>query len=115
MSFDPHTGYGQILAFSRDAFAAGHAEVAYHLLMGCLHAAQTSGDTERLQEVAGAARSMLRALDESDPPHPLGTLGSQKRGTSNIFMSAVRMAENVIKMLQAERLVERELDSRHVA
>jgi hypothetical protein len=105
--FDPHHEYDRCLAQSEAAFAAGHVEVCYHLLMAALHCAEDAGDVGRLAEVARLCRERVQSIDEHDPAHRWSSGSSVRRGTPNLFTSGAGTADATIKRLKAEELLKR--------
>jgi len=106
-AFDLGQGYGQFLAASEAAFAAGHYEVAYHALMAALHCAEQAADTDRLEEVAQVARRHQQALDAQSPSHRLSSQSSAQRGHRSVFEAGAVTAESARKRLEAAKVLER--------
>ena len=95
--------YTRLRALSDTAFAAGHVEVAYYLLMAAMHCAEDTHDASSLREVAQVARTMLRTLDTENPSHRLASVSSLGRGVPNLFEEGAKTAELTIPRVEAER------------
>ena len=99
-STEPDLGFRNLAALNGAAFAGGRMEVAYHLLMAALHAAEDSRDGGQLAAVAAVARGQQRDLDASQPAHRLATRSAH--GPRGVFETAAFMAEAVVQRLAME-------------
>ncbi len=60
-----------LLALNTEAFAEGEYEVAYHMLMGALHLAESLGKREALDRIAAAGEAQAPAVEAVRPRHEL--------------------------------------------
>ncbi|HWI38098.1 MAG TPA: hypothetical protein VNU64_16685 [Burkholderiales bacterium] len=83
----------EILELNRRAAAQGEFEVAYHLLMAALHAADREANEEALTAVK--------------PPHHLSRRQALARGQTSVFDSFVAHLDAVRLRLQSQRQLKR--------
>ena len=93
--------YRRLMTASRDAFAAGYYEAAYHALVAAMHAAEVTGDALRFAEVEGTAREQIGRMDVQAPAHRLGTAAAGRRNHPGVCAMLVRECE--AKRVMAER------------
>jgi hypothetical protein len=74
----------RLLEINREAFAARHYEVAYHLLMAALHLVDHVQDRKGLEQVARAAAAQGAAMQEASSLYRL-------YDTLRLHLDAVRL------------------------
>ena len=94
--------YPNLLSASRQAFAAGYYDTAYHALMAALHAAQDREDVGRLEEVANLASHHQVELNGRAPAHHLVT-GFRGRARGGLFDMAAHQARTVADLIRKRR------------
>ena len=97
----------EILELNRRAAARGDFEVAYHLLMAALHAADDAGDEQSLQGIRELARQQGEAVEAVQPSHHLSRKLAQARGQTAVFDSFIAHLEAVRLRLQSHRRLKR--------
>jgi hypothetical protein len=95
--------YAQALALNGSAFADGHYEVAFHLLMTALHCAEDLGDADRLAEVSGVAGAQQRDLDRAAPAHRLASRSAH--GPRGVFDMAAVTAGGARQRVESDRWI----------
>lgn len=97
----------EILALNRRAAARGDFEVAYHLLMAALHAADDAADEAVLTRIGDLAREQAAAVEAVRPPHHLSRHQAQVRGQTTVFDSFLAHVDAVRLRLQSRRQLKR--------
>jgi hypothetical protein len=96
--------YDRLLALSREAHAAGHHEVAYHVLTAALHAAGDALEEERAVAVADEAVAHLSFLDAHAAGHALASPGAASRpGRVNLYQMLATQATAKATLIRAQR------------
>ena len=99
-SDDIQAMYAQFIALSREAFASGHLEMAYHALAGAMHAARGAGNAGWLAQVEAMASEQLAWVDAHDPDNRLSTISARRRGTQLLWTTLSHEAATSRKMAQ---------------
>jgi hypothetical protein len=94
----------QILALNERAAAAGDYEVAYHLLMAALHAADHAKDRAALDRILALSRRQGAAVDAEQPPHQLSRAQAHARGQTALFESLAAHIEAVRLRMHSEEM-----------
>ena len=97
----------EILELNRRAAAQGEFEVAYHLLMAALHAADHGANEEALLRLGQLARDQAEAVEAVHPPHHLSRRQALARGQTSVFDSFVAHLDAVRLRLQSQRQLKR--------
>jgi histidinol phosphatase-like PHP family hydrolase len=97
----------EILQLNRRAAANGDFEVAYHLLMAALHAADRAGDEDALQRLGELAREQGKAVEAVRPTHHLSRRQALSRGQTSVFDSFTAHLDAVRLRLQSQRQLKR--------
>jgi hypothetical protein len=92
----------QLLRINGTSYAAGHFQVAYHVLSAALHCAEDLLDPELAASVQERAERQQAELDRTEPPHPLSTVGASRRGTHPLFTSLSRTAHAAHARIKAQ-------------
>ena len=92
----------QLLRINGTSYAAGHFQVAYHVLSAALHCAEDLLDLELAATVRERAERQQTELDRTEPPHPLSTAGASRRGTHPLFTSLSRTAHAAYARIKAQ-------------
>ncbi len=92
----------QLLRINGTSYAAGHFQVAYHVLSAALHCAEDLLDLELAAFVQERAERQQAELDRTEPPHPLSTVGASRRGTHPLFTSLSRTAHAAHARIKAQ-------------
>jgi len=92
----------QLLRINGTSYAAGHFQVAYHVLSAALHCAEDLLDPELAATVRERAERQQTELDRTEPPHPLSTAGASRRGTHPLFTSLSRTAHAAYARIKAQ-------------
>lgn len=95
--------YAEALALNESAFAGGHYEVAYHLLMTALHCAEELGDADRLAAVSALARGQQADLDRAAPAHRLAS--GSAHGPRGVFEMAAVTAGGARQRVESDRWI----------
>jgi hypothetical protein len=85
----------ELLELNRQAADRGDFEVAYHLLMAALHAADHAKELSALDDIARRGREQGKALEQVKPPHPLSRRHADLRGQTSVFDSFAAHVEAV--------------------
>ena len=93
-----------LLLLYGEARDIGEHQVAYHVLAGVLHAAESLRQHEMLDQVAALARDHARSIDQNEPRHPLSAQSASVRGHRGIFEHLAAMCAAVRARLKAEDL-----------
>jgi hypothetical protein len=94
-----------LLQLYQEARDIGEHQVAYHVLAGVLHAAESLRQPEVLDQVAALAREHCKRIDQNDPRHPLSSQSASVRGHLNIFEQLATTCAAVRVRLKAEDLI----------
>ena len=94
--------YQQLLEINRQAFAAGHYDVAYHALMAALHCAQPLKDVDGLGEIKRVAEEQLQYIDRNQPQYEHSTRSAHQRGHVSVYALLARQAETRVRIFTAE-------------
>ena len=100
-----------LLELADDAAAEGEYEVAYHLLMAALHAAEHRGAHDAAMRIGAAGRRIGVALEAVVPPHRLSRGEAKRRGQTALFDQLDVHAESVRLRLESAE----EIRKRHIA
>jgi hypothetical protein len=93
----------QLLRINGTSYAERHFEVvAYHVLSAALHCAEDLVDPEMAASVQVRAEQQQAELDQTEPPHPLSTVGASRRGTHPLFTSLGRTARAARARIKAQ-------------
>jgi hypothetical protein len=84
--------FATLMRVNERAFTAGQYEVAYHALMGALHAAQDRDEADQLETVAELARAQQQTIDSASPDHPISSLRAHEHGAVGVYALASRQA-----------------------
>jgi hypothetical protein len=93
----------EVLKLNGEAAARGEYEVAYHLLMAALHAADYAKNFQVLERIAALAREQAEAIERTQPPHQLSRSHAQMRGQTALYDSLGAHVEAVRLRLQSDR------------
>lgn len=91
----------ELLQLNARAAAAGEFEVAYHLLMAALHAADHAQDQAVLDRITALAREQGAAVEAVQPSHHLARSQAQSRGQTSVFDSLLTHVDAVRLRLQS--------------
>ena len=94
-----------LLRLYAEARDIGEHQVAYHVLAGVLHAAESLRQREMLDQVAALARDHGRSIDQNEPKHPLSAQSASIRGHQSIFEQLAVTCAAARARLKAEDLV----------
>jgi predicted membrane-bound spermidine synthase len=106
MTTDPATTqtlYNQLLGLSREAFAAGLYNAAYHALAAAMHCARVLPDDDALEAVAALAQQQLAAIDQHAPNYEHSSAAAAQRGHDNIFALLARQCHTLLEMRHTDR------------
>lgn len=92
----------EVLKLNAEAAARGQYEVAYHLLMAALHAADHEKDLAALDRISKIGKEQSAAIERIQPPHHLSRRQAQLRGQTSLFDSLGAHIEAVRLRLQSE-------------
>lgn len=92
----------ELLALDRQAASGGDYEVAYHLLMAALHAADHAKDLAGVERIAQLATEQCAAIERVRPQHHLSRRQAQLRGQTAVFDSLGAHIDAVRLRLQSE-------------
>lgn len=84
--------FENLMTLNGEAFAEKRYEVAYHVLMAALHAAQDAGDPAGLRWVERTAEEQQTRIDTDTPRHRLSSDAARHHGALGIFQMAARQA-----------------------
>lgn len=101
-SRDPAELFNVLLGLHEECAAARLDEVAYHLLAGALHCAESSGSLEDVTRVIKLAHAEQRRLDEQRPAHLMSTRQADGRGTTPLYASLAATGEAMRARIRAE-------------
>jgi hypothetical protein len=85
----------ELLELNQRAAKQGDFEVAYHLLMAALHAADHARELGALDDIARRGREQGEALERVKPPHALSRRHADLRGQTSVFDSFAAHVEAV--------------------
>jgi len=94
--------YEQLMTINRRAFAAGHYDAAYHVLMAALHCAQSLKDVESLGEVQRTAEEELAWIDKHRPEYEHSTRSAHQRGHTSIYLTLAHQAQSRGRIITSE-------------
>lgn len=92
----------ELLTMNAQAASRGEYDVAYHLLMAALHAADHEKDAAAVERIAGLAKEQGAAIERLQPSHLLSRAQAQTRGQTAVFDSLLAHVEAVRLRLQSE-------------
>ena len=92
----------ELLELNKRAAGQGQFEVAYHVLMAALHAADDARDFGALDEIARRGRAQGQAVEQVKPPHALSRAHAQMRGQTPLFDSFAAHVDAVRLRLQSD-------------
>jgi hypothetical protein len=94
--------FDRLLALSREAHGCGFHEVAYHALIGAMHAAQSGHDRAGVALTADEAREQINWIDTHVPGHRLSTSSAARHDHPGVYAMLCRQAEMVVRQLARE-------------
>ena len=94
-----------ILRLNETAAAAGHFEVAYHLLSAALHVAEIASDRAQIETVIALAVTQETAVD-ADPNHPMASRNARGRGNTPLYQSLVLTARGRLAQIEVQRVLD---------
>ena len=97
---DTDSLFSRLMMLNREAFDAGQYNIAYHILMAALHAAQEQRAAQALMTVQRVAEEQLAEIDRRAPAYEHSTASAHTRGHVSIFALLARQAQAHIVMLQ---------------
>ncbi len=96
----------RLVTLSEEAAASGQFEVAYHVLMAALHAAERESRTDAVERISRIAAIQEKAIEAQQPPHPLSQAAAARRGTESVYSTLQTHAEAVRLRIQGKRQLE---------